>query len=80
MDNQNLRQTPARSDQLVEPGEAFMRLEQRRPGSAGSGRYDVIVIGAGQAGLVTGYHLQRRGLRFLIVDDGERIGDPWRQR
>jgi putative flavoprotein involved in K+ transport len=82
MENQNLRQTPARTDQLVEPGEAFMRLEQRRTGNgSGAGdRYDVIVIGAGQAGLVTGYHLQRRKLRFIILDGGERIGDAWRQR
>ena len=26
-------------------------------------RFDTIVIGAGQAGLVTGYHLQRRDAR-----------------
>jgi putative flavoprotein involved in K+ transport len=80
MDNANIRHTPARPDHLVEPGEAFMRIEQRRTGSGASERYDVIVIGAGQAGLVTGYHLQRRGLRFVILDGGERIGDTWRQR
>ena len=41
---------------------------------------DVIVIGAGQAGLSVGYHLQRRGLRFAILDANARIGDSWRQR
>jgi putative flavoprotein involved in K+ transport len=39
-----------------------------------------LVIGAGQAGLAAGYHLQRRRLRFLIVDDRQRVGDAWRDR
>lgn len=39
-----------------------------------------LVIGAGQAGLSTGYHLKRRGLPFLVVDGNERIGDNWRQQ
>jgi putative flavoprotein involved in K+ transport len=41
---------------------------------------DVIVIGAGQAGLSVGYYLARRGLRFLILDANERVGDAWRKR
>ena len=41
---------------------------------------DVIVIGGGQAGLATGYHLARRGLRFLVVDAGPAIGHVWRSR
>jgi putative flavoprotein involved in K+ transport len=43
-------------------------------------RFDVIVIGGGQAGLSVGYHLARRGLRFVILDASERIGDSWRRR
>jgi len=43
-------------------------------------RFDVIVIGGGQAGLSVGYHLARRGLRFLILDAQARIGDVWRKR
>ena len=39
-----------------------------------------IVIGGGQAGLSVGYHLQRRGIPFLILDASQRIGDAWRQR
>jgi putative flavoprotein involved in K+ transport len=39
-----------------------------------------IVIGAGQAGLSTGYHLKRFGLPFLILDANERAGDQWRRR
>jgi putative flavoprotein involved in K+ transport len=41
---------------------------------------DTVVIGAGQAGLSAGYHLQRRGLPFVVVDADERIGDHWRKR
>ncbi len=43
-------------------------------------RFDVIVVGGGQAGLATGYHLAQRGLRFVILDAHDRIGDSWRQR
>ena len=43
-------------------------------------RYEVIVIGGGQAGLSTGYYLSKAGLRFLILDASERIGDSWRSR
>ena len=40
----------------------------------------VVVIGAGQAGLSVGYHLARRGIRFVILDANERVGDAWRTR
>ena len=40
---------------------------------------ETLIIGAGQAGLTTGYHLKRRGRPFLIVDGNRRIGDNWRQ-
>ncbi len=39
--------------------------------------YDTIVIGAGQAGLATGYHLQRAGLRFLLLEAGDEPGGSW---
>src|SRR6478672_1018084 len=41
---------------------------------------DVLVIGAGQAGLATGYHLGRTGLRYELLDGHSRVGDSWRQR
>lgn len=47
---------------------------------AGDEHFDVLVIGGGQAGLATGYHLAQAGLRFVILDAGARTGDPWRQR
>jgi putative flavoprotein involved in K+ transport len=45
-----------------------------------SERFQVVVIGAGQAGLSVGYFLARRGLSFVILDANQRIGDAWRQR
>ncbi|MGN6550652.1 MAG: flavin-containing monooxygenase [Pararhizobium sp.] len=41
---------------------------------------DVLVIGGGQAGLASGYHLKRAGLAFLIVEAEPRVGDSWRKR
>jgi putative flavoprotein involved in K+ transport len=46
----------------------------------GAERFDTVVIGGGQAGLATGYHLRRAGQRFLILDTHERVGDAWRRR
>lgn len=43
-------------------------------------RIDTVIIGAGQAGLTMGYHLQRAGREFLILDADARVGDSWRQR
>src|SRR4051794_40341909 len=41
---------------------------------------DVLVIGAGQAGLATGYHLRSTGLRYELLERHGRIGDSWRMR
>ena len=64
------------SRRLIEEGEAFQRLgaEPRRK------RFDVIVIGGGQAGLTVGHHLKKLGLDFVILDASARIGDAWRTR
>jgi putative flavoprotein involved in K+ transport len=39
---------------------------------------ETAIIGAGQAGLATAYHLQRQGRSCLILDGNERVGDNWR--
>jgi len=37
--------------------------------------WDAIVVGGGQAGLASGYHLQKNGLRFLILEaNGQAVG------
>lgn len=41
---------------------------------------ETLIIGAGQAGLSTGYHLKRRGRQFVIVDANARVGDNWREQ
>lgn len=43
-------------------------------------RFETVIIGGGQAGLATGYHLTQRDLPFVILDANERIGDAWRTR
>lgn len=43
-------------------------------------RHEVVVIGAGQAGLAAGYHLARRGVEFVILEASRRVGDVWRDR
>lgn len=39
---------------------------------------ETLIIGAGQAGLSTGYHLKQLDRECLIVDGLDRIGDNWR--
>ncbi|HEX3198338.1 MAG TPA: FAD-dependent oxidoreductase [Propionibacteriaceae bacterium] len=39
---------------------------------------ETAIIGAGQAGLATAYHLQRRGRQCLILDGNQQVGDNWR--
>ena len=39
---------------------------------------ETAIIGAGQAGLATAYHLQRRGRSCLVLDSNQRVGDNWR--
>jgi putative flavoprotein involved in K+ transport len=41
---------------------------------------ETVIIGGGQSGLAVGYHLQRRGLPFVILDENDRVGAAWRNR
>ncbi|MGH3057849.1 MAG: flavin-containing monooxygenase [Gaiellaceae bacterium] len=50
------------------------------PAERSPSRFDVIVIGAGQAGLAMGYFLARQGRRFVILDGADSIGAAWRDR
>ncbi|MGX7826990.1 FAD-dependent oxidoreductase [Actinokineospora sp. 24-640] len=41
---------------------------------------DVVVIGAGQAGLSSAYHLRRHGLDFVVLDANPTPGGAWHHR
>jgi putative flavoprotein involved in K+ transport len=41
---------------------------------------DTVIVGAGQAGLATGYFLRKQGIPFVILDASTRVGDNWRRQ
>ncbi len=41
---------------------------------------DSVVIGAGQAGLSTSYHLTRQGITHVVLDADQRAGGAWQHR
>jgi putative flavoprotein involved in K+ transport len=43
-------------------------------------RFETVIIGGGQAGLATAYHLKKQGRDFVVLDAEERVGDAWRKR
>lgn len=43
-------------------------------------RCETVIVGGGQAGLATAYHLVKRGRECLVLDANERVGDSWRKR
>jgi cation diffusion facilitator CzcD-associated flavoprotein CzcO len=49
-------------------------------GEVTAAQTDVAVIGAGQAGLSAAYHLQRRGVSYVMFDAEEGPGGAWRHR
>src|SRR6185436_8216355 len=54
------------------------------PGSGVRLKTEVVVIGAGQAGLSSAYHLKRRGLEpnrgFVVLDGSPNAGGAWQFR
>ena len=42
--------------------------------------FETVIIGGGQAGLATAYHLEKQGREFVVLDAEERVGDAWRKR
>jgi putative flavoprotein involved in K+ transport len=42
--------------------------------------YEVVVIGAGQAGLTMGYYLAQQGRRFVILERSDSVAAAWRER
>ena len=43
-------------------------------------RYDVAVVGAGQAGLAIGHALAEQEARFVILEAADSVGSAWRNR
>ena len=41
---------------------------------------NTVIVGAGQAGLATAYHLARLGQPAVVLDARHRVGDSWRAR
>ncbi len=65
-------------------GRADMWTPTLAPRYRDAGRYgvdaDVLVIGAGPAGLAAAACLRRRGIDTVVVDRGDAVGDSWRAR
>jgi putative flavoprotein involved in K+ transport len=54
-------------------------MKPTSPDREADSRLDVVVVGAGQAGLAIGHFLKRRVKRFLIVE-ADSIASAWRER
>jgi putative flavoprotein involved in K+ transport len=48
-------------------------------GMTTTGEYEVVVVGAGQAGLATSHELARAGVAHVVLERG-RVGQTWRGR
>ena len=59
-----------------------MQDSDAKPGALAesASSYDVVVIGAGQAGLAMGYFLKRQGRSFVVLDGADSLGAAWRSR
>ncbi|WP_413789024.1 flavin-containing monooxygenase [Bacillus kandeliae] len=43
-------------------------------------KYDVVIIGGGQAGLSMGFYLKKSDLSFIILDQAKEVGASWKER
>jgi len=62
------------------PPPPYRRRQPTKENAVNDERFETVVIGGGQAGLATAYHLAKRGRPAVILDENERIGDAWRKR
>jgi putative flavoprotein involved in K+ transport len=53
---------------------------RRRTVDVMSEHIETAIIGGGQAGLATAYHLRKLGRSCVVLEAGSRIGDSWRSR
>jgi putative flavoprotein involved in K+ transport len=58
-----------------------MRPDERAGTAAPRSRpLDAVVIGGGQAGLATAWHLERQGLHSVVLEATDHLGSSWRAR
>lgn len=69
-----------RRQQVEDPTKSLWHEERERLTDMVDIDPDVIVIGAGQAGLGLAAELRMLGLNALVVERSERVGDSWRKR
>ena len=43
-------------------------------------QYETVIIGGGQAGLATAWHLTHQNMPCVILDENDRVGAAWRKR
>src|SRR5213079_1896072 len=56
------------------------RAGGRTVGRMSEQHIETAIVGGGQAGLATAYHLTKRGRPCLVLESGSRVGDSWRDR
>lgn len=67
----------SRGDRFLEEGEAFAQLSAKRPRQR---VFDVIVVGAGAAGLSVAAMLAKRGIHAPVIERQAQVGASWVQR
>ncbi|EAU90063.2 flavin-containing monooxygenase [Coprinopsis cinerea okayama7 len=60
--------------------ESNRRKEVECEGAGVEGKPTVLIVGAGQCGLALAARLKMLGLKSLIIEQNERVGDNWRNR
>ncbi|KAK4675061.1 hypothetical protein QC764_501680 [Podospora pseudoanserina] len=72
----------ARRELGVEHGkqEGRKNWRERREGEQEKGEGEVLVIGAGQSGLTIAARLKMLGVKTVVIDTNEKVGDNWRKR